>query len=73
MTEPDRGMTHAEFVYDLLSGVVKPTDPATAIALAQVHATMHLAEVIDSWVPPREPDMPELPPPSREALAWLRP
>lgn len=53
-------MTHAEFVHDLLSGLTKPTDPATAIALAQVHATMALVEAVENWSPPsdEEPAVP---------------
>jgi hypothetical protein len=51
-------LTHAEFVRDLLSTLTYPTDPATTIALAQVHATMALVDAIDGWqpLPPPEPD-----------------
>lgn len=68
----EAAVTHAEFVHDLLSGLTKPTDPTTAIALAQVHATMALVEAVENWQPPEldddEDDPAEL---SERASSWL--
>ena len=64
-------MTHVEFVHDLLSSLTKPTDPATAIALAQVHATMALVEAIEDWKPPGDPEPEPVPyAQTREGWRW---
>ena len=64
-------MTHTEFVHDLLSTLTKPSDPATTIALAQVHATMALVEAVEGWRTPVDPITPAVPfEQTREGWRW---